>query len=313
MRYDYQNSVNNIFNVKNAQGVEINALEAKRKDSNYTNKDQNWQTESVQGDIYLSVPNDTHNYIVNHHNDPANKKYNLPENGYPGVSGFFTNEETVSKHFTEGGRFDSVGLGHDLQQAPYFDKNKADIAETLGQKYTPEYNSHLDCFRVNKEKMLAEFGTADFHAAMSKCTENTAWGDGGGTQGYNSYINEMINKGCLEYVPEKSRTCSNNECLDYTDRKEQASKEAEAVDDYIKNNNIKGNLGERLGYNELPKQEEISDQSDNNPSNKVSSQNIACMGGGGANAPNNSEFNPQDYIPAHKNNSVGTGMGTSIQ
>ena len=251
MRADYQNAINEDFNVKNGQGVDINAKSDDRLKENYTCKDQKWNTDKFQGDLYMSVPNQTHDLIVNHHNNPQNQDYMLPETKYPGVSGYFTNEDTASKHFEDTGKFDSIGLGHTLQQSPYYDKEAAFEARINNNTYSPEYNGHLDCFRINEEKMQEHFGTTDFYAAMAHCKENTAWGEGGGFQGYNPYINEMINKGALEYVPEKSRTCSNNACVDYAERKSQASEEAKAVNDYIEKNHIKGKDGERLGYNEL--------------------------------------------------------------
>ena len=237
---------------------------------------------------YLSVSDDTHNKIVNHHNDPNNPDHFLPETGqYPGVSGFFADEESASKHFTDEGKFDSVSYGHAAQQAPYFNEQLADQCAARNETYYPDYNGHLDCFRVNPEKMQEHFGTPDFHAAMSKCTENTPWGEGGANQGYNPYINEMINKGCLEYVPEKSKTCDNNACKDYYSRKSQASTQASEVSNYIEQNNIKGETGQKIGYNELPQNNTIDNSSNNysNSSSNITSQNVAATTGGGSNAP----------------------------
>lgn len=124
MREDYQKSIDSNFGVQNTQGVEINALERKRIDSNYTNKDFGWHTSAYNGDIYISTPNDTHNAILKHHENP---EYKIPESGFPGTSGFFTDEKTASKHFTGDGAFDSVGLGHDLQQAPYHDSTRSEV------------------------------------------------------------------------------------------------------------------------------------------------------------------------------------------
>lgn len=285
MREDYQDSVNNSFDVQNTQGVEINALEAKRKNTDYTNKDLGWETGKFDGDIYMSVSDATHNRIVNHHNNPNDAQYNLPESGYPGTSGFFTNEETASKSFTTEGKFDSVALGHDLQQAPYYNENLAAQCEENGIVYNPEYNGHLDCFRVNHEKMQEHFGTTDFHAAMSKCTENSPWGNGGGDQGYNPYTNEMINKGCLEYVPENSRTCDVNVCKDYSERKDIAKGQAGEVNDYIEKNNIKGEPNQRIGHNELMRSNEISTNAASTASTAAHNSSDPVSSGGGARAP----------------------------
>ena len=289
MRSDYQNAVTENFNVNNTQGVLINAKANDRLSENYTNKDQNWVTGSYSGDIYISVSDQTHDLIVNHHNDPNNLEFHLPESGFPGTSGFFTDEATASKYFDEDSKFDSVGLGRELQQSPYFDVEAANTAKLEGRIYYPEYNGHLDCFRVNPDQMQEHFGTTDFYAAMSHCTENTAWGEGGGRQGYNPYINEMINKGALEYVPQNSRTCDYNECREYYSQKTQAQQEAIAVNDHINNNNIVAKDGERLGYNEINHNVNFSANNNSGYAITISSENIASIGGGGANAPNITE------------------------
>lgn len=281
MREDYQISVNRNFDVQNAQGVEINAIEKKRLDSNYTNKDLGWETNNYNGNIYISTPDITHNEILKHYENPEHK---ISEKGFPGTSGFFTNEETASQHFIGDETFDSVGLGHNLQQAPFYDEKKEILCERAGVDYNPEYNGHLDCFRINEQKMLENYGTTDFYAAQAKCMENYAWGDGGGFQGYNPYINEMINNGSLEYVPEKSRICNENACVDYADRKDVAQKEAQEVNDYIKEKQISGKEGEKLGYNELPCEENISY---NPPDPPISSKKVDARSelGGGSHAP----------------------------
>lgn len=308
MRDDYQNAIYNNFDVQNTQGIEINAKPDDRIASNYSNKDFNWNTATHSGDIYISTPTDTHNQIVQHH-DHMNElgydgRYDLPQDGkYPGVSGFFTNEETASKHFTDDGKFAFIGLGHDLQQAPYFDDDKAEAAKELGKTYNPEYNGCLDCFRVNPEKMQENYGTTDFYAAMSFCTENSAWGDGGGFQGYNPYINEMINNGSLEYVPEKSRICNYNECTDYAVRKNQAYTEAQAVNEYIETNNIKGSHGERLGYNEISLNNDVDISTGSSKTEGISSGNIASINGGGARAPDQTAgTSPDNEVPLEKDN-----------
>lgn len=265
MNQDYQDAINRNFGVSNTQGVEINASEAKRLDSNYTNKDFDWHTGIHSGNIYISTPDQTHDLIVNHHNHMHDAgydgKYDLPENKYLGTSGFFTNEETASRSFTEAGKFDSVQLGHDLQQAPHFNQQAEMKCEAQGKDYFPEYNKHLDCFRVNEEKMLENYGTRDFYAAQAKCSENTPWGEGGGYQGYNPFTNQMINNGSLEYVPEKARSCDSNQCLDYNERKAEAKQQASAVNDHIESIGIKGEPGQRLGYNEISQNHNLTPNS----------------------------------------------------
>lgn len=293
MRADYHESINNNFGAQATQGVRVNAKPDDRLNENYTCKDQNWHTDTYNGDIYISTPNDTHNAILKRHADP---EYKIPENGYPGTSGFFTDESTVSKHFTSDGTFDSVGLGHDLQQAPYHDATKAREAKINNIQYNPEYNGNLDCFRVNSDKMLENYGTTDFFAAQSKCMENHAWGNGGGFQGYNPYINEMINNGSLEYVPEKSRVCNENACKDYADRKDVAQQQAREVNNYIEENQIKGKAGEKLGHNELPHEENISHNSDSQKSSKKLDAQSEL--GGGSHAP------PNNDIRGNRDNSV---------
>ena len=290
MKPDYQDALNRNFDVSNTQGVEINASESKRLDTDYTNKDFDWYTGIHSGDIYISTPDQTHDLIVNHHNHMHEAgydgKYDLPENKYPGTSGFFTNEETASRSFTETGKFDSVQLGHDLQQAPHYDNSIAMKCEAQCIDYFPEYNKHLDCFRVNEEKMLENYGTIDFYDVQAKCLENTAWGEGGGHQGYNPYINQMINNGALEYLPEKSRTSDSNQCLDYAERKAQAKHEASVVNDHIESRGIKGEAGQRIGYNEISQSSNLTSTSTNQNIIGISSSNIESTGGGGSRAPN---------------------------
>ena len=85
MRNDYQNAITDNFGVYNEQGIEINAPEEKRLDTNYTCKDQNWHTDKFQGDIYMSVPNQTYELLEKHYKDPTNPEYMLPERGFPGT------------------------------------------------------------------------------------------------------------------------------------------------------------------------------------------------------------------------------------
>lgn len=262
MRDDYQNAIINNFSVQDTQGVKINVEDPReRLGENYTSKDLDWHTGAHSGDVYISTPEDTHKMIANHHkhmNDvDYDGRYQLPEDRYPGTSCFFTNEDTAMRSFRDDGKFDSVQLGHDLQQAPYYDEDLAMKLELQGKEYFSEYNGNLDCFRVNEEKMLDNYGTTDFYAAQAKCLENTAWGEGGGHQGYNPYVNQMINNGSLEYVPEKSRTCDSNKCLDYADRKAQTNHEALVTNNHIENSEIQGGPNQRIGYNEISRSSNV--------------------------------------------------------
>lgn len=260
----YESALDNDFQVKDTQGIRINDSKAKRLNSDYTNKDFGWSTGSYSGDIYISTPDATHARVVAHAKDPNDPKYFLPPDSYPGTSGFFTNEKTAARSFSEDRNFDSIQLGHDLQQAPHFNDELARKCDKEGIDYFPSYNSYLDCFRVNPEKMMEHYGTIDFYAAMSYCTENKQWGDGGGFQGYNSFVNEMINNRTLEYVPEKSRSCDMNMCADYYDRKAIARKQAEEVNNFIEAKGITGSGNERIGFNELSNYAESTNNRDAN-------------------------------------------------
>ena len=265
MKDAYQNAINDDFGVQDTQGVKINVDDPReRLGEVYTNKDTNWSTGVYSGDLYISTPDQTHNRIIAHANDPDNSQHFLPTEGYPGTSGFFTNEKTAARSFSEDRNFDSIQLGHDLQQAPHFNDELARKCDKEGIDYFPSYNSYLDCFRVNPEKMMEHYGTTDFYAAMSYCTENKQWGDGGGFQGYNHYINDMINKGALEYVPEKSRSCDVNACMDYYDRKAVAQAQATEVNNVIETKRITGSGNERVGYNELGNYAESTNNRDAN-------------------------------------------------
>lgn len=257
MNKELNAAIKNNFNADNLQGVLIRATPEKRLAENYVSKDPNWKSKAFSGELYINASADTYERLLSHyahHDDPDYQgQFDLPLDRYPGFSGFFTNEESASRAFTAEGEYDSVTLSHLLQQAPYYDEEAAESAQARNQTYTPSYCNHLICLRVNPQKLREIYGTDDFFAAQSVCTENTAWGEGGGFQGYNPMINQMINEGVLEFVPQRSRLSHSTACTDYLQRKAIAREQAAEVNAYITENGIEGKEGQRLGYNELRK------------------------------------------------------------
>lgn len=276
----YTDNMYGFFGVENCQGVNTTASEEKMLKTVYTNKDKAWVNGPYEGYLYLSVPDETHKIIEN-----IGKGAELPESGYPGIKGFFTNEDTASQAFVGNSEFDAVKFGEMTQQMPHFDKEAEMDAIAKGEKYHPEYNHHLDCFRFDPDACELNYGVREFRAAQGVCQENQHAGAGGGMQGYNPYINEMINNGTLEYVPERSKVSCNSVCFDYAERRALAEHQAGAVAQYLQENPELKKTGSTLGYNELPARTEFSPTGPRSVQ-QMSSSNIASIGGGGARAPN---------------------------
>ena len=127
----------------------------------------------------------------------------LPTDGrYPGLSGYFTDQATVDTVVTGNGTFDAVALGDKLQLNPYEDPVSGDYF----------YNDHLVCLTIDREALQANYHTTDFRAAMGKCLANDHLGQGGGNQGFNDLLNEMVNNGTLTVDQSRSLTCPDSRC-----------------------------------------------------------------------------------------------------
>lgn len=126
----------------------------------------------------------------------------LTDGRYPGLSGYFTDQATVDTVVTGNGTFDAVALGDKLQLNPYEDPVSGDYF----------YNDHLVCLTIDREALQANYHTTDFRAAMGKCLANDHLGQGGGNQGFNDLLNEMVNNGTLTVDQSRSLTCPDSRC-----------------------------------------------------------------------------------------------------
>lgn len=233
------------------QGVNLDGSLKEQLDTKYTNQD-NLQNQAWQDDrLYLTV-SDEQKALLDRNNElfksgHYEQKENLPNEGYPGLSGYFTDEATVSRRFEGEQGYDAVALGNDLQQLPFYNENLEKIAERKGEEYIPEYNPHLACFEIDRDKLEKEYGTREFMAALGKCEANNQLGSGGGNQGYNPYLNELYNKGCLVYNSDMTRTSTNTKCENYYEMRELAAKQAE----YCAENHVEvpsKEISDKYGY-----------------------------------------------------------------
>ena len=161
-----------------------------KKKAAYSMND-NWELGIVKDDaIYISVTNDQHQAIVDFSNG---KKEELGKLGL----GFFTDEATVNAAWTPDG-INNTKLNEMCQIAPFHETDRA--------KGIDEYNykPHLDRFVIDHDRLEEVYGTKEFPAMVSKCLENDANSPGGGNQGYNRLIDEMIEQGVLKHDPANS-------------------------------------------------------------------------------------------------------------
>lgn len=110
------------------------------------------------------------------------------------MSGYFSDQATIDRCKTNDGGVDNGKYNRMTQVAPY--KNPKDNSIT--------YKPHLDNFRIDPDRLEEVYGTRDFNAAMAKCMANNQYGEGGGNQGFNPYLAEMINNKCLVHDKGKS-------------------------------------------------------------------------------------------------------------
>lgn len=233
------------------QGVQLNIPEDDKYKKTYTDRDclenKPWQDNR----LYITISEDqkalldrNDQFLKSGHYD---QKENLPNEGYPGFSGYFTDEATASRRYEGEKGYDAVALGNDLQQLPYYNEDKYLEAKLQGEKYIPGYNHHLACFEIDRDKLEKEYGTREFMAALGKCEANNQFGAGGGNQGYNPYINELYNQGCLIYNPELARTSTNTKCENYNEMREMAEERAK----YCAENHVEvpsKEISDKYGY-----------------------------------------------------------------
>ncbi len=255
--------------------------------------------------IYISTTIDQHKQIVDTKKSPDYK-----------LSGYFSDEATVNACTNEKGVLDNGKYNEALQTAPYQERNSDGNPISDGATYKP----YIDCFDIDRNALQANYGTRDFNAAIAKCEANNQFGSGGGNQGFNPHINEMIDNSSLKYNPNKSFTdhsilnketlnhpnktiesyyqtgrSAENGCVSQVDYKDMMRDVNTRSSDCVKNNTPHPSPEAR--NNGYSKDSVLNLDCDtghatpvkrvfNNNVSSVNSQNVAYVGGGGANAPN---------------------------
>jgi len=124
-------------------------------------------------------------------------------------------EVTALNRVNIDGTFDAYGLSRDACIMPHSINGDANMATDKG---------HLDILTLDRDRMEEIYNTRDFNAAIGKCHKNNQFGPDGGDQGYNPYLNEMYNNGCLKYSGTyEAEQFSKIKCQkDYDDMKDNA-------------------------------------------------------------------------------------------
>ena len=159
------------------------AVQGYREGTKYS-CDDSYQMGTVTDDhIFVSTTDNQHQQILQGEAPSADG----------GVSGYFTDQATVDD-CTHSDTLDNGQLNRELQIAPF----------QASANVEPSYKPHTDCFKINPDKLEENYGTRDFNAALAKCDANNQFGEGGGNQGFNPNLSEMMSNGCLEHNPSKS-------------------------------------------------------------------------------------------------------------
>lgn len=196
-RQDYCNNAINFQSVPSFEqyhrdhpDISLDKIDQKRAEMNYSCPD-NYQMGSIQDNqIYIATTDQQHDIIAK---DQKFKKY---QDEASGPSGYFSDQATVDACKT-GETLDNTKYNEMCQIAPYRNGGIEGIGDAT-------YKPHVDCFELDRAKLQDIYHTNDFNAAIAKCEANNHFGSGGGNQGYNPHISEMIDNGTLKYVPEKS-------------------------------------------------------------------------------------------------------------
>lgn len=159
----------------------------------------NYQMGSIQDNqIYIATTDGQHVQVARGEHVDA----------HGGLSGYFSDQATVDA-CKNGEALDNTKYNEMCQIAPY--RNGGIDGEAPAT-----YKPHVDCFDIDKDALYKNYGTNDFNAAISKCEANNQFGGGGGNQGYNPYISEMIDNGTLKYNPDKSYSDSSLSKSEYS-------------------------------------------------------------------------------------------------
>lgn len=172
---------------KDHPDIPIDKIDSKRAETLYSCHD-NYQMGSIQDNkIYIATTDAQHDQIYNHQH--------VDEHG--GLSGYFSDQATIDSCKEKNGALDNTAYNEACQIAPHREGG-------LSGEGDATYKPHIDCFEIDRQALFDNYGTYDFNAAIAKCEANNQFGSGGGNQGYNPYISEMIDKEILKYNPDKS-------------------------------------------------------------------------------------------------------------
>ena len=171
---------------QNNPGISAEKIDGMRAGTLYSCPD-NYQMGTIQDNqIYIATTDMQHDQIVSGKHVDANG----------GLSGYFSDQATVDV-CKSGNILDNTKYNEMCQIAPY-------RYGGINGEGDATYKPHVDCFDINREALYKNYGTYDFNAAIAKCEVNNQFGGGGGNQGYNPYISEMIDNGTLKHNPAKS-------------------------------------------------------------------------------------------------------------
>lgn len=177
------------YHAKNPD-ISLDKINEGRAKTNYSCPD-NYQMGTIQDNqIYIATTNEQHSIIA------SDEKFKDHQDKVSGPSGYFSDEATVNA-CKAGDALDNAKYNEMCQISPYRTNGIDGIGAAM-------YKPHLDCFEIDREALQRNYGTSDFNAAIAKCEANNHFGEGGGNQGYNPHLSEMIDNGTLKHVPEKS-------------------------------------------------------------------------------------------------------------
>lgn len=182
---------------QNHPDTPMEKVDGKRAESLYSCPD-NYQMGTIRDNqIYIATTDGQHDQIA--------KRAHVDAQG--GLSGYFSDQATIDACKDKNGVLDNTAYNEATQIAPYRENGLSGMGDA-------SYKPHVDCFEIDRDALYKNYGTYDFNAAIAKCEANNQFGSGGGNQGYNPYVSEMIDNETLKHVPEKSysdRTISKSE------------------------------------------------------------------------------------------------------
>lgn len=164
------------------------AIRAKREGTWYSCNDDYTMGSIQDNKIYIATTDAQHEKFAG--KEPGEIQENV------GLSGYFSDQATVDA-CKDGGTLDNTKYNQMTQIAPYREGGPNGAGDA-------QYKPHVDCFEIDRDKLKENYHTTDFNAAIGKCQANSQFGEGGGNQGYNPHIDEMIANGTLKHKPEES-------------------------------------------------------------------------------------------------------------